>query len=576
MASIIGALRVTLGLETAAFETGAKRAEARAKALGNDAEALGQRIGATSKAFIAAGAAIVGSQVFAQVQRLVTQGLEYASALGEQAQQLGVTTKALQEYRYAGSQAGLTSDEMDTALSQLTRRLGEAANGTKAQAEAFARLGVNIRDANGNVIDAGEAIPLIAEGLKNIQSPAERATVLMDLFGKSGQKLEPLLADGARGVNGLRDAAHELGIVLTPEQIARADEAADKYAALQQVLSARIAGIVADNAGAIIEMVASVERLIEKFNDLMALLNRFAASPAGKVLQMLNTAAGYMNPVQAVTQTLMRTGEIYDAAQPRGSRPPSAPVTPMAPGAAFRAPAAPMPSLPKGMRMTTPSTFMKPGLMGGSGSFFAQFEGGVAQPDEMARRMEALGGSFHKFGDELDDLKGGMVKVVPTAKELAQTTADMGRSMAGTVQGLMGALNGLAYAFGGRSMGGGFLGKLSAIMGLGSELGKLGLFGKGLQGSLLSGARAMGGPVNAGGLYLVGERGPELFAPGKSGSIIPNHALGGSRVEIVPSPYFDVVVDGRVQRAAPGIAQAGAKIANQRLSLSASRSLATR
>ncbi len=44
-------------------------------------------------------------------------------------------------------------------------------------------------------------------------------------------------------------------------------------------------------------------------------------------------------------------------------------------------------------------------------------------------------------------------------------------------------------------------------------------------GVFLSGARAGGGPVDAGGLYLVGEEGPELFKPSGSGSIVPNHAL---------------------------------------------------
>jgi len=40
------------------------------------------------------------------------------------------------------------------------------------------------------------------------------------------------------------------------------------------------------------------------------------------------------------------------------------------------------------------------------------------------------------------------------------------------------------------------------------------------------GARALGGPVAGGSTYLVGERGPELFTPGTSGSITPNNALG--------------------------------------------------
>ena len=43
------------------------------------------------------------------------------------------------------------------------------------------------------------------------------------------------------------------------------------------------------------------------------------------------------------------------------------------------------------------------------------------------------------------------------------------------------------------------------------------------------GARALGGPVGAGGTYLVGERGPELFTPNTGGQIIPNDRLGSGR-----------------------------------------------
>jgi lambda family phage tail tape measure protein len=41
-------------------------------------------------------------------------------------------------------------------------------------------------------------------------------------------------------------------------------------------------------------------------------------------------------------------------------------------------------------------------------------------------------------------------------------------------------------------------------------------------------ARATGGPVDAGTPYLVGEKGPEIFNPGTSGTIIPNHAITSS------------------------------------------------
>lgn len=38
----------------------------------------------------------------------------------------------------------------------------------------------------------------------------------------------------------------------------------------------------------------------------------------------------------------------------------------------------------------------------------------------------------------------------------------------------------------------------------------------------IAGARASGGPVEAGAAYLVGEQGPELFVPDSSGAIAPN------------------------------------------------------
>ncbi len=49
----------------------------------------------------------------------------------------------------------------------------------------------------------------------------------------------------------------------------------------------------------------------------------------------------------------------------------------------------------------------------------------------------------------------------------------------------------------------------------------------------LGGARAAGGPVDAGLAYLVGERGPELFVPQGAGSIVPNGTVAPSRPQIV-------------------------------------------
>jgi hypothetical protein len=56
------------------------------------------------------------------------------------------------------------------------------------------------------------------------------------------------------------------------------------------------------------------------------------------------------------------------------------------------------------------------------------------------------------------------------------------------------------------------------------------------QGSVGFEKRAMGGPVNAGQPYIVGEKGPEIVVPGQSGTVIPNHRIGGSGGAGVGSP----------------------------------------
>ena len=51
-------------------------------------------------------------------------------------------------------------------------------------------------------------------------------------------------------------------------------------------------------------------------------------------------------------------------------------------------------------------------------------------------------------------------------------------------------------------------------------------------GGLFGGARADGGPVAAGGAYLVGERGPEVFRPAGAGAIEPAGGAGGVTVNV--------------------------------------------
>lgn len=68
-------------------------------------------------------------------------------------------------------------------------------------------------------------------------------------------------------------------------------------------------------------------------------------------------------------------------------------------------------------------------------------------------------------------------------------------------------------------------------------------------GGTYAGRRALGGPVRAGGIYEVNERGQEFFAPGQSGSIITaRDARGGGAAATRQVTFGDIIVN-----AAPGM-----------------------
>jgi phage-related minor tail protein len=47
-----------------------------------------------------------------------------------------------------------------------------------------------------------------------------------------------------------------------------------------------------------------------------------------------------------------------------------------------------------------------------------------------------------------------------------------------------------------------------------------------------AGALASGGTATGGKSYLVGEKGPELFTPGRTGSVTPNNAMGSANIVV--------------------------------------------
>lgn len=95
------------------------------------------------------------------------------------------------------------------------------------------------------------------------------------------------------------------------------------------------------------------------------------------------------------------------------------------------------------------------------------------------------------------------------------------------IQSLFPQLGGFSFGIGGAAPAGltgpGALAKPGILPGITGGLGGVPSYG---------GMRANGGSVMAGQSYVVGERGPELFTPGRSGSIAPNGAMGGSNIVV--------------------------------------------
>ncbi len=269
MAVDVGTLIVTMGMDTGPYVAGTRRAAAATTQM----ETRMTRASGLVKG--ALGGMLAAFSIDA-VTRMTKAGLDHASALGEEAQQLGVTTDALQSYRYAATQTGVSQEDMDKSLSKLNRTIGQAANGNKSATGIFQRLGVSIRDANGRVRDIGEILPEVADGINKLGSEAERATARNEVFGRSGGKLAALLNEGASGIAAYTARARELGIVLSSKEIANADKAADDLSTLNQVLNMRLNAAVAANAEDISTIAAAMTTLAEAAIKVTAAMARFA------------------------------------------------------------------------------------------------------------------------------------------------------------------------------------------------------------------------------------------------------------------------------------------------------------
>lgn len=647
-----GSMFAQLALEDASFKSGMANAQKSLNRLSHESRKTGQSLtqsmggieksvtGMTRSLKTAAGA-FVGAFAVGALGNMVQEGLAYASSLGEVAQQLGVSTNALQEYRFAATQVGIEQADMDAALGKLTRSIGEAEAGSKSQAEAFRVLGVATRDANGNLKTTDQILPELVRAFSNIKDPAARAALQVDLFGKSGQKLDTLLSGGIEQVENLRNAAHRLGAVISPDLIARADDAADKMAALQTVLKSQIAGVVAQNADAILGIADAISVAANSVGQFFANMKgverlqrdqgwakgffaswdeqKTAADPKKYVAKRIadlrdatearrkaEAGAGGKDyfgfGAKALKDARARELESLRLLNAARADPAfQAALRPAKPKLPVPAGSDPMAALRTGggggkrsgggrssaardtfgndlsslLERITPEDIKAVEQYTADQALLAQaLKVGRINADEYAVALDRLTlaymeSAWGKRGPAVEDMGSAadaLAEYLDPVKveSMALSTFE---SIDKQWRGVRKANDGLAVSFeetshrildSTRSLvdgikGGDFLDVMEGILGLFTSLGSTGLFGKSIasniNGSQFGGARADGGPVGGGKAYLVGERGPELFMPGRSGFVMPNLNLRGiSPMRLSHDDYVGTPRENKPQR----------------------------
>ena len=202
----------------------------------------------------------------------------------------GLSSERLQEWSYAATRAGASPEDLEDALKDFSEHVTEIANGLDTSSDAFTlfeKLGISVRDANGDVKKTEVLFREFSDALKRNEDPALRAKMAMAAMGESGRKILPALTEGAEGLDKMAAEARALGIIMSDEDTAAAAKLTDDLTNLRMVISSvgrtigsilvptvsamaqRLQGIIVTNREAFSERFAGVaERFAEAFGKI--------------------------------------------------------------------------------------------------------------------------------------------------------------------------------------------------------------------------------------------------------------------------------------------------------------------
>lgn len=282
--SIIGALRVVLGADTAEFEKGLKSAQTKLSQFGAGA----------GKALAVAGAALATASIGMGIA--IKGAINEADKLTKAAQKIGVPVEELSALKHAADLSGVGIEALEKGIGKLSKTMVDAAAKPMSEsADAFRALGVSVTNSDGSLKSASQVISEVAGKFEGLKDGAGKTAVSMSLFGKSGKDLIPLLNSGRDGLAGMMAEAKQLGITF--------DTATGKSA---EAFNDNLTRLGAVFRGIVIQIATGVAPELEKLtNQMVVFAKETNLKEWGKSIgEAINSVFGYAANLSLMWQRL--------------------------------------------------------------------------------------------------------------------------------------------------------------------------------------------------------------------------------------------------------------------------------
>jgi hypothetical protein len=212
---------------------------------------------------------VVGASVTAAFGLIEKSFAGTADELIHMKEKTGVSVQSLSELKYVFERVDLSLGDLQTAFSGITNLMESASDGGKGAIDTFSKLGLKFEDLK--KLDTESLFTTIATALAGVTDKTQQMALATDLFSRSGINLLPILADGADGIQKLRDRAKELGVTMSEDTAQKGHDLVlsikDVKASMEglfNTIGTQLAPILTNYSNAITSIVSGLKNIAEK------------------------------------------------------------------------------------------------------------------------------------------------------------------------------------------------------------------------------------------------------------------------------------------------------------------------